>query len=135
MFAKLKGGNAICLEEYNGLNAGAIVPKSNARWADVEQWIEDNGPMPDYDYPPEPEPVKTRFTSLEYLDRFTTVEEDGILDAMAEDKQVRKFYDRLLAATYIDVEDARTAQGLDLLISKGLLASSRKDELLAPESM
>lgn len=133
MFAKLKNGNAICLEPYNGLNEGAVVPPSNERWADVEQWIAENGPLPDYDYPPEPGQLKTRFSSSQYFDRFTEPEQDAIIIATDTDIQVRKFYDQMWGSDYIDLSDSRTAMGIDLLISKGLLDASRKDELLTPE--
>jgi hypothetical protein len=76
---------------------------------------------------------KTQFTSLEYLDRFTDEEEDSIILAAESNIQIRKYYNRLLAATYIDINDSRTEQGLDALIMLELLAPERKEQLLAPE--
>lgn len=62
MFAKLESGSAIVLAEINGLPEGAVVPKSNGRWVDVEQWIAENGPLPDYEYPPEAPDVPVQVT-------------------------------------------------------------------------
>lgn len=81
---------------------------------------------------PAPEP-KTKFTSLEYLDRFTQAEQELIVAATGQNVQLKLFYDRLLAATFIDLEDPRTAAGIDALIAAGLLDSSRKSQLLQPE--
>lgn len=117
------------------VNGNISVPNApgNRHYQELMEWIaEGNTPEP---YVAPTPPPKTRFTSLEYLDKFTEAEQDAVLDATQTDKQVRKFYDRLLAATYIDVEDVRTGMGLDLLISKGLLASDRKPALLAPEQV
>lgn len=76
---------------------------------------------------------KTKFSSNQYFDRFTEAEQDSIISATDSDIQVRKFYDRMWGSDFIDLEDPRTAMGLDLLISKNLLDASRKDELLQPE--
>jgi len=81
---------------------------------------------------PAPEP-KTKFTSLEYLDRFTQGEQELIVAAANSNVQIKLYYDRLLAATFIDLEDPRTAAGIDALIAAELLDASRKAELLQPE--
>ena len=80
-------------------------------------------------------PVKTRFTSLEYLDRFTEQEQVDIVTATNSNIQIKLFYDRLLAATFIDLEDHRTEAGIDALIAAGLLGESRKEELMTPEQV
>lgn len=97
-----------------------------------EEWLsQGNTPEPYV----APTIVKTRFSSSQYFDRFTTQEQDDIINATFNDIQVKKFYDRMWGSDFIDLEDPRTGMGIDLLISKGLLASSRKDELLEPEVM
>lgn len=77
--------------------------------------------------------VKTRFSSNEYFDRFTEAEQDDIIDETYIDKQVKKFYDRMWGSDFIDLEDPRTEQGIDLLIYKGLIQAERKAPLLLPE--
>lgn len=83
---------------------------------------------------PEPEPLApiTKFSSLAYLDRFTQSEQVAIATATYTDVEVKLFYDKLLGADFIDLEDPRVALGLDFLISKSLLAPERKAELLTP---
>ena len=85
----------------------------------------------DHTRPPPPVP-KTQFTSLEYLDRFTEAEHNAILDAAEANKQIKKFYNRLLAATFIDLEDPRTERGIDALIGAGLVKAGRKTALMKP---
>lgn len=99
-----------------------------------EIWTEDATPTGWQDTEPTPVPEpKTRFTSLEYLDRFTQSEQELIVAAANSNVQIKLYYDRLLAATFIDLEDPRTAAGIDALIAAGLLDASRKAELLQPE--
>lgn len=84
----------------------------------------------------EPEPIpqfKTQFTSLEFLDRFTDQEQLDVVEATMGVAQVKLWYDRLLAASFIDIADIRTAAGLDALITASLLQAHRKAEILAPE--
>lgn len=78
-------------------------------------------------------PKKTRFSSLEFLDRFTDEEQISVATATMSNAQVKLWYDKLLAAEYIDITDPRTIGGVDALISSGLLDESRKDAVLAPE--
>ena len=97
---------------------------------------EDDTPEGWQDTKPTPEPeFKTKFTSLEYLDRFTEQEQVDIVTATNSNIQIKLFYDRLLAATFIDLEDQRTEAGIDALISAGLLDESRKEELMTPEQV
>lgn len=128
------------IPRFNG-DEWEVVADFRGTWYDEdgnEQIIEDCGvePDPTWTETPPPPPTtyeKKQFTSLEYLDRFTMPEQQAIVTATDTDPEVRYFYDRLLAASFIDLEDPRTEQGLDLLISKSLLEASRKDELLEPE--
>tara|TARA_B100000749_G_C18438760_1_gene471247 strand:+ start:2075 stop:2443 length:369 start_codon:yes stop_codon:yes gene_type:complete len=80
-------------------------------------------------------PVKTQFTSLEYLARFSSIEENAIITASDSNIEIRKFYFRLLGATFIDINDPRTEQGIDALIAAELLEPSRKTDLLTPETI
>lgn len=79
-----------------------------------------------------PTPPKTQFTSLEYLDRFTDAEQLAVVSATLQSPQVKLWYDRLLAASYIDLTDPRTEGGIDALISAGLIDASRKEALMQP---
>src|SRR5690625_1589289 len=88
------------------------------------------------DPPPAPEPelqYKTQFSVLEFRDRFTLEEQLAIRQAQFTDMEVGLVYDNFQAAQFIDIEDPRVEQGIDLYIAKGLLAPGRKTELLEPE--
>lgn len=83
---------------------------------------------------PEPEPYnKTQFSVLEFRDRFTIEEQIAIRQAQFTDMEVGLVYDNFQAAQFIDIEDPRVEQGIDLYIAKGLLDPERKAQLLEPE--
>lgn len=131
MFAKLKDGSAICLAEYNGLPEGAVIPKSNGRWTDVEAWIADNGPLEEYEYPPVPPPVKTQFSSRAFMRRLTNAERVAM--KTHEDMQVQLWYDELIAADFVDIEDPDTIDATSYGVYIGLFTQSRADEILTPD--
>lgn len=83
--------------------------------------------------PPTVPQYKTQFSVLEFRDRFTIEEQLAIRQAQFNDMEVGLVYDNFQAAQFIDIEDQRVSQGLDLYISKGLLEPGRKTELLEPE--
>jgi hypothetical protein len=80
---------------------------------------------------PPPAPPKTQFTSLEFLAKFTEVEVLAVVGATLQSAPLKLWYDMMMAASYVDLEDVRTEQGLDALIAAGLLEPSRKAEILA----
>ena len=80
--------------------------------------------------PPEKPILRTQFTSLEFLDRFTEDEQLTVVEATMQSAAVKLWYDRLLAAMFIDLTDPRTELGIDALIAGGLIAADRKAELL-----
>jgi hypothetical protein len=82
---------------------------------------------------PDAVPVKTQFTSLEFLDRFTDAEQLAVVAATMQSAPVKLWYDRLLAASYVDLSDPRTEAGIDALILGGLVSASRKAALMKPE--
>ncbi|WP_233423266.1 hypothetical protein [Vibrio metoecus] len=43
MFALLNSGSAKCLVAYKDIQQGAIVPPVNELWAQVEEWVAENG--------------------------------------------------------------------------------------------
>lgn len=82
--------------------------------------------------PPEPE-YKTRFSVLEFRDRFTHEEAIAIRQAQFTDMEVGLVYDAFHAAQFIDLGDPRVEQGLALYVARGLLTAERKAQLMAPE--
>lgn len=76
---------------------------------------------------------KTQFTSLEFLDRFTEEEQLAVVSATLINPVIKLWYDRLLAASFIDLADPRTEAGIDALIDAELIAPERKEALMQPE--
>lgn len=80
---------------------------------------------------PDPQPV-TVFSSLDYLQRFTTEEYAAARNHATVSVQFG--LDMLIAAQYVDLNDPRVAMTLDLLVSEGVVTPERRAELLAPQS-
>lgn len=91
------------------------------------------GPVGPYVAPP---PIlKTRFSVLEFKNRFTHAEQVAIKTATYTDPEVGIIYDNFLAAQFIDLADPRVEQGLDVYVTKGLIAAERKAAILSPETI
>lgn len=78
---------------------------------------------------PAPSPSYKTFTSLEFLDLFTEAEQLSVAEAALQSPQVKLWYDRLLAASYITLSDPRVEAGLSSLVEVGLLTSDRRIEI------
>ncbi|MGB4064260.1 MAG: hypothetical protein WBK19_10585 [Azonexus sp.] len=72
-------------------------------------------------------------SSLQFMDRFTEVEQLAIVTATMSVAQVKLWYDRMLCAEEIVYKDARTLAGLQALVAAGLITQARMDEVLPPE--
>ena len=96
-----------------------------ARWQNG--WLFEVIPPPEPEPEPEPEPPQPkRFTSLQFLDLFTESEQLAIATAAMQSAQVKLWYDRTLAASFVTLADPRTEGGLTALVGAGLLAAERK---------
>lgn len=71
-----------------------------------------------------------KFTSLEFLAMFTQAEQLAVVSATLVSAQLKLWYDMMLAASYVDLTDQRTIDGLSALVSAGLLTEQRKNEIL-----
>jgi hypothetical protein len=60
------------------------------------------------------------------MDLFTEAELLAVVTASMSSAQVKLWYDRTLAASYITIADPRTESGLDALVEAGLLTAARK---------
>lgn len=74
--------------------------------------------------------VKSRFLPLEFLELFTQEEQLAVASAAMTIPEVKLWYDKMLAASYVDLTDVRTAAGLSALIDAGLFTQTRIDEIL-----
>ena len=88
---------------------------------------------------PEPEPIapepqyKTIYTPLEFLELFTEQEQLAVVSATLANAQVKLWYDKLLSALEVNIEDERLIAGMGQLVTVGLLTQARADEILTPK--
>ena len=78
-----------------------------------------------------PEPEYPQFTALEMLDLFTEQEQLAVVQATMSVPEVKLWYDRLIAATFVTYQDPRTEGGLQALVDAGLLDPGRKADIVA----
>ncbi len=81
---------------------------------------------------PEPQPI-TVFSSLDYLQKFTTDEYAAARNHA--NVSVQFGLDMLIAAQYVDLDDPRVAMTLDLLVTEGVVTPERRTELLTPQAV
>lgn len=79
--------------------------------------------------PPGPAPAP-RWSSLQFIERFTEAEQIAIVTAAAASPALRLWYDKAMAADEIIADDPRTVAGLQALVDAGMLTSQRRDEVL-----
>jgi hypothetical protein len=75
-------------------------------------------------------PDKSEITKLAMITRFLESEYAGILSASKFDMEVQAWLDRFYASTKIDLKDERTVNGINMMVSKGLLVPARATEIL-----
>ena len=83
------------------------------------------GPEP---APPPPPPI---ITKLAFRYRLTDAEYVGILSAAKTDVEVAAWVETFNMVSQVNLEDPRTASGLDMMVAKNLLTAEREVEILA----
>ena len=78
-----------------------------------------------------PPTERPRFVPLDFLDLFTEAEQLSVAAAAMSSAPVKLWYDRVLAATYITLDDPRVETGLAALAAAGLLSEERKLAVMA----
>jgi hypothetical protein len=78
-----------------------------------------------------PAPVAL-FSSLDFLELFTQEEQLAVVTATLGSPTVKLWYDKMLAANFIDLNDPRTAGGVTALVLAGLLTPQRATTILTP---
>ena len=79
---------------------------------------------------PLPPPTPKQFTSLEFFDLFTDAEQLAVASAAMASAQVKLWYDRMLAASFVSLSDPRTSAGLQALVTESLITQARMDAIL-----
>ena len=111
-----------------------VIPEGQrARWQGG--WVFEVIPQPESEPAPEPGPPQPkRVTSLQFLDLFTESEQLAVATAAMQSAQVKLWYDRTLAASFVTLADPRTEGGLTALVGAGLLTAERKAAIVAAMS-
>lgn len=73
---------------------------------------------------------ETKLSRLAYMRRFSIEEEANIRVAAESDSIIKVILARLEASTFVDLSDPSTAEGLDYMVSKGLLDSIKASLIL-----
>lgn len=110
---------------------GAQIPPDaeNIDRISYEAWLAEGG-VPEPEVPAVQTHVRV-LTVLQFRDRLTAEEELAITAAGMSSPAVRVWLDRLAAAQEINLDDPRTAAGLQQMEEAGLLAPGRGAEILA----
>jgi hypothetical protein len=82
------------------------------------------GPEP---APPPPPPI---ITKLAFRYRLTDAEYVGILAAAKTDVEVAAWVETFNMVAQVNLDDPRTASGLEMMVAKSLLTEERKTEIL-----
>ena len=110
----------------------------------TEFWIDLTGMNPEpgftwtyvdgvFTAPPAPSPTPPPpniITKIAMITRFTDSEFVGILTAAKTDPEVEGWYARFSAANTINLDDARTVSGVNMLVNKTLLTQARATAIL-----
>jgi hypothetical protein len=108
--------------------------ETDGSWICVDNANPSPGPGWSYDgenfAPPVVPAVPNIITKLAMIDRFTEAEYEGVLTAAKTDVQVQGWLDRFNVSSQINLDDSRTIDGINLLVSKNLLTQERGQEIL-----
>jgi len=85
------------------------------------------GPEP---APPPPPPLPPIIAKLAFRFRLTDAEYVGILSAAKTDVEVAAWIETFNMTSQINLDDPRTASGLDMMVAKNLLTEERKTKIL-----
>lgn len=78
-----------------------------------------------------PVQMQMSLTRLEFMNRFTDAELEGIYTAAKSSVAVEVWLDKFKVATEVNILDTRTIAGVNSLETVGLLATGRASEILA----
>jgi hypothetical protein len=76
-------------------------------------------------------PPPRQLAPLDFMALFTEAELEAIVAATIQTAAIKLWYDRMLAARYIDLDDPLTSAGLDALVAAGLLTAARTASVLS----
>jgi hypothetical protein len=71
-----------------------------------------------------------KYSPLEFLELFTDQEQLAVVAATRVSDPIKLWYDKMLASTFVDLNDPRTSAGLTALVAAELIQQSRYDEIM-----
>lgn len=109
------------------------LPVIEGVWVECPIWV---GPLDSYDKttntftPYEPPPAPKIITKVAFRFRFTDAEYTAILAAAKTDVEVQAWYETFNMLSTADLDNQRTKDGVQNLVSKNLLTQARANEIL-----
>jgi hypothetical protein len=86
-------------------------------------WAREDGPVFTY-------PVSRILSRLEFRNRFTMEEKVSIYTAAATNVSIAVWLDDLASAENVDLDSPLTQQGVQALVTLGLITEARRDQIL-----
>lgn len=85
---------------------------------------------------PQPTPmgVTRQLTFLEFMTLFEEEEQLAIVATAMQSAPIKLWYDKALGASYINLDDGRTALGVQALVDAGLISEERRDSGMAGQA-
>lgn len=77
-----------------------------------------------------PAPPPTIIPPSAFIDRFSAAEQQAVMTASQSSWQINLWLTKAVAATSVDVTDARTIAGMGALVTAGILTSARCAQIL-----
>lgn len=114
------------LKSANGVTNYIPIQETNSDYQEYLDWCTQGNVA---EMLPEQKAVK-QLTPLDVIKLFTRQENLAIVTATMTIPEAKMWYDRLLAATYITIEDPDTAAGLEIMVQAGLLTAERRTAIL-----
>lgn len=106
-------------------------PWPNAVWMACPDWVSVNDEYKNGQFERPPSPAqKPIITKLAMINRFEDSEYVGILTAAKTDVEVEAWNNRFNAASYVDLSNQETIDGMNFLVSKNLITAARANEIL-----
>ena len=118
---------------------GVVVNRVVADTAFESNWIQHDTAQIGWKYdgtnfippPDNPPSLPNRISKLAFIARFTPDEYVGIVTARKTDPTVEAWYDLMFLADSINLEDQRTIDGVNFMVTKNLITAARASEILA----
>jgi hypothetical protein len=94
-------------------------------------WKYENGAFVEPPPFPPPPPLPNIISKVAFRFRMTDAEYVGVINAAKTDVEVAAWVETFNMVTRIDLDSQRTVDGLNVLVSKGLLTQERATEILS----